>query len=211
MTQLLWMLVAFVGGWVAWTLAEYLLHRFAMHALGGKGIMSREHLEHHVTSSWTFDPVILLAWLGIFVVGCAAWIPLARLAGASWPVAASIAAGWAIGYFFYEFFHARAHLVPPTGTYSTWLRRHHFHHHFGHPMANHGVSVMWWDRVFGTLERPDTVRVPRRLALPWLVDESGELLSEFADDYRLVGSAEAGDREAMLDRARAVASAAPVD
>ena len=78
-------------------------------------------------------------------------------------------------------------------------------------MANHGVSVMWWDRVFGTLERPDTVRVPRRLALPWLVDESGELLSEFADDYRLVGSAEAGDREAMLDRARAFASAAPVD
>ena len=41
MTQLLWMLVAFVGGWVAWTLAEYLLHRFAMHALGGKGIMSQ--------------------------------------------------------------------------------------------------------------------------------------------------------------------------
>jgi sterol desaturase/sphingolipid hydroxylase (fatty acid hydroxylase superfamily) len=173
--------------------------------------MSREHLEHHVTSSWSFDPVILLAWAGIFLVGCAVWIPLTRLAGASWPVAASVAVGWGVGYFFYEFFHARAHLVPPTGTYSTWLRRHHFHHHFGHPMANHGVSVMWWDRAFGTLERPDTVRVPRRLALPWLVDDSGELLPEFVDDYRLVGSADAGEREAMLDRARAFASVAPVD
>ena len=211
MTQLLWMLVAFVGGWVAWTLAEYLLHRFAMHALGGKGIMSREHLEHHVTSSWTFDPVILLAWLGIFVVGCAAWIPLARLAGASWPVAASIAAGWAIGYFFYEFFHARAHLVPPTGTYSTWLRRHHFHHHFGHPMANHGVSVPWWDHVFGTYERPVHVRVPRRLVLPWMLDDDGQLKAEHADDYVLVGSADPTDRTRQLDRARAFASTAPID
>ena len=67
------------------------------------------------------------------------------------------------------------------------------------------------DRVFGTMERPDIVRVPRRMALPWLVDDSGELLPEFADDYRLVGSADAGEREAMLDRARAFASAAPID
>ena len=44
-----------------------------------------------------------------------------------------------------------------------------------------------------------------------LLDDSGELLPEFADDYRLVGSADAGEREAMLDRARAFASAAPVD
>jgi uncharacterized membrane protein YsdA (DUF1294 family) len=85
MTEILLMIVAFVGGWIGWTLAEYVLHRFAMHALGGKGIMSREHLEHHVTSSWSFDPVILLAWAGIFLVG-------ARFAGrASWPIAASVA------------------------------------------------------------------------------------------------------------------------
>ena len=83
MTEILLMIVAFVGGWIGWTLAEYVLHRFAMHALGGKGIMSREHLEHHVTSSWSFDPVILLAWAGIFLVGCAVWIPLTRLAGAA--------------------------------------------------------------------------------------------------------------------------------
>lgn len=41
MTEILLMIVAFVGGWIGWTLAEYVLHRFAMHALGGKGIMSR--------------------------------------------------------------------------------------------------------------------------------------------------------------------------
>ena len=202
---------ALLFGAAVWTLAEYVLHRFAMHALGGKGIMSREHLEHHVTSSWSFDPVILLAWAGIFLVGCAVWIPLTRLAGASWPVAASVADGWGVGYFFYEFFHARAHLVPPTGTYSTWLRRHHFHHHFGHPMANHGVSVSWWDHAFGTFEHPDRVRVPRRLALPWMVDGRNELRAEFTDDYVLVGRATTDDRTAALDRARAFASTAPAD
>lgn len=211
MIEILWMVTAFVGGWVAWTLVEYLLHRFAMHSLGGKGMMSREHLEHHVASTWTFGSELVLAWVGVLIVGFAAWMPLGQLAGASWPVAASLAIGWGLGYFVYEFMHARAHLAPPTGTYSRWLRRHHFHHHFGHPMANHGVSVMWWDRVFGTLERPDTVRVPRRLALPWLIDGDGELLPEFADDYHLVGSADFGEREAMLDRARAFASAAPID
>ena len=69
----------------------------------------------------------------------------------------------------YEYCHAQAHLRGPVGTYSHWLRIHHFHHHFGHPMSNHGVSVPWWDRVFGTLERPERVRVPRRLAMGWLL------------------------------------------
>ena len=34
-------------GAFAWTLGEYLMHRFAMHAMKGKGMASREHLTHH--------------------------------------------------------------------------------------------------------------------------------------------------------------------
>ena len=143
-------LVGLALGALGWTLAEYLLHRFAMHALKGRGIMSREHLEHHVTSSWTFGYTHLLSWAGMLLVGFAGWMPLAHAAGASWPVAASVAVGWALGYFLYEFLHARSHLAPPATTYGRWMRRHHFHHHFGHPNANHGVTVQWWDRLFGT-------------------------------------------------------------
>src|SRR5215208_2605466 len=47
---LLSLLPVFASGFALWTLAEYLLHRFAMHEMGGKGMMSREHLEHHVES-----------------------------------------------------------------------------------------------------------------------------------------------------------------
>ncbi len=209
-TQVLVAVGALALGAALWTLAEYVLHRFAMHELHGKGIMSREHLEHHVHSSWSFSVTHLLSWAGMLLVGFGVWMPVAWLLVG--PVAGvSVAVGWAVGYFFYEYQHAVAHLRAPSGRYGTWLRRHHFHHHFGHPMANHGVTTLTWDRVFGTYERPDRVRVPRRLALPWLVDDRGALLSEFDGDYELVGAATSDERTAQLDRARAFASAAPAD
>ena len=76
-------------------------------------------------------------------------------------------------------------------------------------MANHGVSVPWWDHVFGTYERPVHVRVPRRLVLPWMLDDDGQLKAEHADDYVLVGSADPTDRTRQLDRARAFANLVP--
>ena len=202
--------VPFALGWAAWTLAEYLLHRFAMHHLRGRGIMSREHLEHHVHSSWSFSVTHILSWTGMLLVGAVLWFPLGWwLAGPATGVALGV--GWAAGYFFYEYQHMASHLHAPKGRYGVWMRRHHFHHHFGHPMANHGVTIPLWDRVFGTHEAPGKVRVPRRMALPWLVDEHGELLPEHTEHYVLVGSLDDSERLAKLDRARAFASLAPAD
>ncbi|HMQ27811.1 MAG TPA: sterol desaturase family protein [Acidimicrobiales bacterium] len=211
MTTLLLALAAFAVGWLLWTLGEYVLHRFAMHELHGKGIMSREHLRHHVTADWNLDYTNVLSWIGVGLVGGLLWAPLFWYLTGQVVVGLAVAAGWAFGYGFYEYCHAQAHLRGPSGRYSHWLRVHHFHHHFGHPMSNHGVSVPWWDRVFGTLERPDRIRVPRRLAMAWLVDDAGELRPEYADDYVLVGAATSDERTAALDQARAFASIAPAD
>lgn len=202
--------LAIVCGWFLWTFVEYMLHRFAMHELDGRGIMSREHLEHHVHSGWSFDVNHLLSWAGMLLVGAVLWAPV------GWVLVAprfgvALAAGWAFGYFFYEYQHMAAHLRAPRNAYERFVRRHHFHHHFGHPKSNHGVTFALWDRVFGTYEHPTTIRVPRRLALPWLLDASGELKVQFTRDYVLVGSARADERTAALDRARAFASLAPVD
>jgi len=201
--------MAFILGAYIWTLAEYLLHRFAMHELKGKTMMSREHLEHHVRSTWSFSATHLLSWAGVLLVGAALWLPL------GWFVlgpitGASLAVGWACGYFFYEYQHAVAHLRPPKNRYQRWVRRNHFHHHFGQPMKNHGVSTLIWDKVFGTSEQPQIVRIPRRLALPWML-EAGELRPEFADSYVLVGQIDNSERRAAIDRARAFASLAPPD
>lgn len=211
MTTLLLALAAFALGWLLWTFGEYVLHRFAMHELHGKGIMSREHLLHHVRADWHLAYTNVLSWIGIGLVGGAVWTPLVWYLSGSLALGLVVAAGWAFGYGFYEYCHAQAHLRGPSGRYSHWLRVHHFHHHFGHPMANHGVSVPWWDRVFGTLERPERIRVPRRLAMAWLLDDDGELRPEYADDYVLVGAATSDERTAALDKARAFASVAPAD
>lgn len=207
-------LLGLIGGFGLWGFAEYVLHRFAMHHLKGRGLMSREHLEHHVGASWSFATTHLMSWAGMLLVGFAGWFPLGW-AVVSPAFGACTAVGWTLGYGVYEFQHAASHLWAPRGSYGRWLRRHHFHHHFGHPMANHGVTSPLWDHVFGTWQRPERVRVPRRLAPRWLVDETGAIVARFRNDYELVGS-EAGstsgsDRAAALDRARAFASVAPLD
>ena len=194
-------------GMALWTFGEYLMHRFAMHALRGKGMASREHLRHHaerdsVLESWYF------AWSGVIVVGVVLAINAARLLG---PVGVCLGAGWVAGYGFYDWIHWRAHRRPVAHPYERWVRRHHFHHHFGHPTANHGVTTPVWDLVFGTYERVDgPLRVPRRLAMVWLVDDDGQVRAEYAGDYALAGSIPWTDAQAAADHDRAFANLAPM-
>lgn len=207
MIMLLAALALLAIGASLWTLGEYLMHRFAMHELRGKGLASREHLRHHaerdsVLESWWF------AWAGILGVGFALGVNAAKALG---PVGACLGVGWVAGYGFYDWIHFRAHRRPVAHPYERWVRRHHFHHHFGHPMANHGVTTPVWDLVFGTYERVDgAVAVPRRLAMRWLCDEQGEVREEYAHDYRLVGTRPWSEQQGVEDHRRAFANQAPV-
>ncbi len=185
------------AGWLAWTLGEYVLHRFAMHELKGRGIASREHLTHHANRDSILEKWAL-SWTGVVLIGL----------GLGVNVHVALGVGWVVGYGFYDAQHYFAHRRAPRTRYQRWLRRHHFHHHFGHPMANHGVTWSLWDRAFGTYEAPGRVRVPRRMAMVWLVDEAGELRPEFAADYEVVGRSTATER-AELDLADAFANRAP--
>jgi sterol desaturase/sphingolipid hydroxylase (fatty acid hydroxylase superfamily) len=180
-----------------------------MHQMKGRGLPSREHLRHHaeydsVLEKWWF------AWAGIIGVGVALGINGAKLLG---PVGCCVGIGWVAGYGFYDWIHYRAHRRPIAHPYERWVRRHHFHHHFGHPTVNHGVTTPVWDMVFGTYERVEgPIRVPRRLAMRWLVDEEGAVKAEHDRDYELVGRRiEAGSdpQQDAIDRARAFANLAP--
>lgn len=197
-----------LAGMAMWTLGEYLMHRFAMHEMRGKGMASREHLRHHaerdsVLESWYF------AWAGVLGVGFALGVNAQNAVGwAGW----ALGVGWVSGYGVYDWLHFRAHRRHVANGYERWLRRHHFHHHFGHPMANHGVTSPVWDKVFGTHEPVDgPIRVPRRLAMRWLCDESGEVRPEYAADYVLVGNRPLDADQATVDHDRAFANLAPVE
>lgn len=202
---------AFAAGAIWWTLWEYLLHRFAFHLPRGRWFGSREHLNHHVHAGWAMDWRMWALWVGVAASGVG-WGWLAGDLTDCLCAGVGFGVGWSIAYYFYEWQHRSAHLYPPRGSWQRRLRRHHFHHHFGHPMANQGVTVTWWDVVFRTLEAPDRVAVPRRLAMPWLLDDHGELKPEFEHDYRLVGvtgprPSAAGDSE---DKRRAYRNEAPL-
>lgn len=185
-----WLVAAALGS-MGWTLAEYLLHRFDGHGMKGKTRFSREHLAHHADPMY-FAPTAYKAATAVLVV-----IPIGTL---GWFAVGGPGVLFAVcftaTYLAYEFVHRRIHTHPPRNRYAAWARQHHLHHHFNGPSLNHGVTVPVWDRVFGTLAPVEVVRVPRRHAPAWMVDEAGELRPEYVDSYVLRGRPARRDKPA---------------
>ena len=174
------MIYAFVSllGIFLWTFVEYVMHRFNGHEAKGKTRFSAEHLKHHAQQGYFTALSYKIsrgAGLGLLLIGVAFLV-----AG---PFGVALALGFAGGYVLYEWFHWRSHVAPPRTSYGRWVRRHHFYHHFHDPRANHGVLTSLWDHVFGTFVRPEKIKVPAALALPWLIDDEGEIRAPFRDDY----------------------------
>lgn len=192
--------LAAAGGAVSWSFAEYALHNWRGHLGRGRNEFSRLHLSHHADPDF-FAPTSTK--IRAALQATVALLPLASLCLGI--VAGSLfVAGFLASYACYEFLHRRCHTHPPTGPFGRWARKHHFHHHFKNPGANHGVTSPLWDLVFRTHEAPGVVRVPRRQAMAWLVDPAtGEVRPEFAADYVLAGRPASAARAACPDGARA--------
>jgi len=71
------------------------------------------------------------------------------------------------------------------------------------------VTTPLWDLVFATRLPVERVRVPRRLAMPWLVDAHGEVWPAYADDYELVGSGRSDARTRQADTEAAMHNRSP--
>lgn len=203
---LLTFVVTFLVGMASWTLAEYVLHRFLMHEMRGRGLASREHLSHHARVDYftSWQQKLLTAGATTAVVFPLLWIVFDAA------IAATFTTGFITMYLIYEFLHRRAHTSPPRSPYGRWLRKSHFAHHFKAPMKNHGVTSPVWDLVFGTYMKVDVVRVPRRMATVWLLDESGAVLPEYRAGYQVVGNARTDDDTRRRDTEDAFAKRVPV-
>jgi len=181
MLLLLSLTVYFLGGVFAWTFLEYILHRFLGHWKRGRNDFTREHLRHHREAHY-FAPAYKKAVAAIIIVSLVSAL-LASVLG--WH-ALAFSFGLGMMYLTYEVLHKRAHTHAPINAYGRWMRKHHFYHHFKDPKKNHGVTSPVWDIVFGTNVNPDEVLVLKKFSPPWLVDKkSGELLSEYAKDYKI--------------------------
>jgi hypothetical protein len=120
--------VYFVSGAMAWTLAEYIVHRFVLHHYA-----PIQHGLHHANPD---QPVLAIFWQ-IWV--CFAVVYLT--AGDAFLAGALIAYAWYL-FVHHSAHHGSGHLPLPL------LRHHQTHHRFAN--RNYGVSTTLWDHVFRT-------------------------------------------------------------
>lgn len=135
-----WMAAAIVG-LGAWTLVEYLIHRFVFHLVE---YAWRGHLVHHQ------KPAAYVGLSSIYTMSmfAAAFALLALTFGAA--MASALLFGLLTGYTAYIVVHDAIHhstIAPGHPLYAAKLR--HVLHHKG-VEANFGVVTAFWDRVFRT-------------------------------------------------------------
>ncbi len=143
-------LLLVMGGFVAWTLAEYWLHRLFFHWKAPGRWGERLHfLVHGVHHTWPRDkyrlvmpPAVSISLYFIFLT-----VFLLTL-GPRWGW--GFHAGFVVGYMFYDLTHYYLHHYSPRTEYGVRLKKNHMLHHFKDPTRRFGVSNMLWDRVFGT-------------------------------------------------------------
>ncbi len=193
--------IAFVAGALTWSASEYLIHRFIGHGpkrtrpsglaqvtpSGVAAAFNEEHLAHH-TDPMYFAPTSQKAIAAVALTGTVTAVGSVVVGPRR---ALSFALGLTAMYLGYEVLHRRIHTHAPRGAYGRWMRRHHLYHHHKSPRQNHGVTSPIWDRIFDTETKPqERVRIPRRVAPAWMVDDRGELRADYAADYELVGRRE---------------------
>jgi sterol desaturase/sphingolipid hydroxylase (fatty acid hydroxylase superfamily) len=139
------------GGFLFWTFAEYMIHRFLYHTESESETLNNiQYKGHTVHHQYPIDPTrlampplpsIILSslFLGLFYLIMGKW------AIAFWP-------GFISGYLVYITFHYYQHRIkrPRIPTLKKlWL--YHQIHHYSNPYAAFGVSTLLWDYVFGTI------------------------------------------------------------
>jgi sterol desaturase/sphingolipid hydroxylase (fatty acid hydroxylase superfamily) len=135
---------AFGIGFLLWGLTEYAFHRWIYHQ--PKGIFGEGHRIHHTEA----ERLIAMPWFITTSAMFAIWYLVSVRLGAQ--AFASIVAGWLVGFVWYSLVHHSHHHWNLGGG---WVRRlkayHRVHHHF--PDHNYGVTMRFWDIVFGTQYR----------------------------------------------------------
>jgi sterol desaturase/sphingolipid hydroxylase (fatty acid hydroxylase superfamily) len=124
-------ILLFCCGLVAWTLAEYIAHRFVLHA-----IAPVQHGIHHVRPQDGIDNIFWQIWLAFTLIYLTT--------GGAFLAGVLVAYGWYLSIHYCA--HHNSFILPAS------LLKHHLDHH-KFASRNYGVSTKLWDRVFGTMLR----------------------------------------------------------
>jgi cyclopropane-fatty-acyl-phospholipid synthase len=137
------MAVLALVGLMAWSLVEYLLHRFVLHGLEP---FKTWHLQHHARPTALISSPTALSATSIAGL---VFMP-AALAATAW-MAAALTLGVVAGYLAYALCHHGTHHWRAD---RTWFKErklwHALHHRGGAGGQCYGVTSRIWDRVFRT-------------------------------------------------------------
>jgi sterol desaturase/sphingolipid hydroxylase (fatty acid hydroxylase superfamily) len=138
-------------GTLAWTLAEYVLHRYIFHWTNDTAWGKRIHfLLHGVHHDFPSDKDRLVMPLPTSVPLAVIFYALFSLTMGP-AVSEPFFAGFVIGYLFYDGTHYYVHHFVPSTGWGKLLRRHHLTHHHADHDGGFGVSSPLWDVVFRTM------------------------------------------------------------
>jgi sterol desaturase/sphingolipid hydroxylase (fatty acid hydroxylase superfamily) len=133
--------VSLLIGLMAWTLVEYVVHRFVYHHAP---VFSKLHDSHHQAPN-AFIGVPSFISSGFLIAVC--YFPVRMFDAVA---ASGFTSGMLLGYGAYMFVHHSTHHFPiRPGDWLYGARLRHMAHHY-HDDANFGVSTGFWDRIFGT-------------------------------------------------------------
>jgi sterol desaturase/sphingolipid hydroxylase (fatty acid hydroxylase superfamily) len=145
----------FALGLLAWTLLEYLLHRFVFHIEPDPksefqvDVMWLIHGVHH---DYPSDPDrLVMPPFATLVVALLLWLPIRWAFGPLYNTA--FFGGLVLGYVGYDQTHFWLHHAIPTTAAGKWMRKYHMVHHFSTPERRYGITSPLWDVVFGTFPR----------------------------------------------------------
>jgi dihydroceramide fatty acyl 2-hydroxylase len=138
-------------GTLAWTLAEYVLHRFVFHWTNGTPWGRRIHfLLHGVHHDFPNDKDRLVMPLPTSIPLGVIFYTLFMF-GVGRTLGEPLFAGFVVGYLFYDGTHYYVHHFVPTTRWGKLLRRHHLTHHHADHDGGFGVSSPLWDLVFRSM------------------------------------------------------------
>lgn len=138
-----------VPGVLLWTLVEYAMHRYFFHWQPKSEKLQQlvfiMHGNHHAVPN---DRLRNLMPLVVSMpVGALIWTGMVALAG---PSGNWLFMGFAIGYVFYDLVHYTCHQQSMNSRLGRALKLHHMHHHYQRETGNYSITLIFWDRVFGT-------------------------------------------------------------
>ena len=146
-------LVALAGGYGFWTLCEYWGHRAVFHFEPKHGLGARLHwMIHGVHHDHPNDPMrLVLPPAFSLPLATGFWALFVAVLGTE--LGSAACAGFFTGYLLYDMLHFALHHAHPKSRIGRWLRELHMRHHFEDDERGFGVSVPYWDIVFGTYTR----------------------------------------------------------